>query len=92
METVSPGVGPNLCHVCGWDFGEPPWVDGQPEYLVCLCCGAESGVDDISVGDAQDYLARWVKSGASWFVPAERPESWDLASQLARAGILPPPT
>jgi hypothetical protein len=38
----------NICRVCGLDEGEDRWTgpDGE-QYIICPCCGAESGVEDI---------------------------------------------
>ena len=76
---------PSLCAVCGYDEEDERWsVHGSPNYVICPCCAAESGVDDLSPADARRYRARWFAAGTPWFLPNERPDDWDLAEQLAR--------
>ncbi|WP_286218766.1 hypothetical protein [Paraoerskovia sediminicola] len=71
------------CRACGWELGEPAWSCTGPHFVVCDCCGAESGVDDLTPTQARDYRRRWVENGAVWFDPERRPESWDLYAQLS---------
>lgn len=78
-----------LCRVCGWDFGEEPWSGGAPQYLICDCCGAESGVDDRNERLATRYLRWWIDRGCAWTSPTARPPGWGeevLRTQLATVG------
>lgn len=75
---------PRTCRVCGWDLGEPGWVDDVPLYVVCDCCGAETGVDDVPPDALRAYRQSWLSRGAPWFDPDARPPFWDLEAQLSR--------
>ncbi|ROS79067.1 hypothetical protein [Cellulomonas sp. PhB143] len=77
------GSSTTLCRACGWDLGEPGWTESGPHYVVCDCCAAESGVDDVSTAHARAYRRRWIEHGAVWFDPAVRPDHWDLYAQLS---------
>ena len=77
---------PHGCLVCGWDFQEPSWSPA-PLYLICHCCGSESGVDDLDERRAAESLLRWVARGAPWFVAAERPDGWSVSRCLADVRI-----
>src|SRR4051794_26221216 len=80
----------NLCPVCGWDRGEPGWVAGAPIYLICGCCAAESGVDDLSARTADLYRRLWVARGHPFTVAEEAPATWSRATvsaQLVLIGI-----
>lgn len=77
---------PHGCLVCGWDFEEPSWAP-HPLYLICGCCGSESGVEDIDERSAREALLRWVARGAPWFTRSERPYGWSIVRHLAVMGI-----
>jgi hypothetical protein len=51
-------------------------------YVICSACGAESGVDDVSVGSARRHRERWVRGGAVWSWPRSTPSGWSLDDQL----------
>lgn len=74
----------STCRVCGFDEGDGRWLSGNPEYLICSCCSAESGVDDSTRSAVQRSRRDWVRAGMPWFEPGERPEPWDAAAQLGR--------
>lgn len=81
--------GATLCRVCGWDFEEDPWADGAPQYLICDCCGAESGIEDLNPRAAERHLVWWIDEGVPWSDARARPADWDheaLRHQLARIG------
>ncbi len=79
----------DACRVCGFDIGGG-WDGGQPMYIICSCCGAESGLDDHPTRTALGYLIEWVVAGTPWFDPAEKPDHWNLRDQLHRAGLRRP--
>lgn len=60
------------CNVCNWKSARPKEVGD-----ICSCCGAEHGVDDD-----WHYRSAWLKKGAPWFRPDEKPDGWDLRQQL----------
>jgi hypothetical protein len=59
----------SVCRVCGYDdVGEERYsAGGVPEYVICPCCGAESGVDDSTLREARRYRSAWVGAGAKWW-------------------------
>jgi hypothetical protein len=75
----------NICRVCGLDEGEDRWTgpDGA-QYIICPCCGAESGVEDIRLDWVRTYRARWINEGCIWRFPEERPEEWQLDRQISQ--------
>lgn len=80
------------------DLGLPPYVDrfGSASFQCCDCCGYEFGFDcDAGAcGRARsfhEYLEGWMRDGACWFNSSRpAPTGWDLASQLAAAGMAMP--
>ena len=82
--TAAPNA--DACRVCGWDLGEPAW-NPSAQYIICPCCGAESGVDDLDERQARRYLVFWVAAGGRWFAREQRPAGWSLASHLDRVGL-----
>lgn len=66
----------------------PPYANhfGLASYEVCHCCGFEFGNDDdpgTAGGESfEQYLAEWVRDGCNWFQQDERPDDWNLESQL----------
>jgi len=71
------------CRVCGYDEGDERWTgsDGA-QYVICPCCGAESGVEDIRLGWVRDYRSRWMAEGCPWRDRGEQPADWDADQQL----------
>lgn len=68
------------CRVCGFDVGEPLWIDGNPTYVICDCCGAEAGVDEVTRKMAVRWRTRWLARGAPWYEPRTSPVGWNLAA------------
>ncbi|MCP3959018.1 MAG: hypothetical protein GY719_14295 [bacterium] len=76
----------HLCPVCGWDGLLEPAYDenGRGSHEICMSCGFEYGFDDHSEGVTHaQHRQRWIATGARWFNPDEKPEDWDLETQLA---------
>jgi hypothetical protein len=76
----------SICRVCGYDdVGEERWTgpDGA-QYVICPCCGAESGVDDYDLRSAREYRSSWLRKGCPWFQPEERPPDWSFNLQGAQ--------
>lgn len=76
-----------VCRVCGFDDGDERWTgpDGA-QYVICPCCGAESGVDDVLVRWVRRYRLRWIRAGRPWW-SGDAPASWDPDHQLR---LVPP--
>lgn len=73
-----------ICRVCGFDEDDERYTDGGlPEYVICHCCGAESGVDDSTLPEVRRYRDSWVKAGCPWFAPHLRPNGWSFETQLS---------
>jgi len=72
------------CRVCGLDQGFKPWgEDGNlPTFDICDCCGVQFGYEDCNVFYVKKFRDEWIKNGAKWFTPKDRPENWSLAEQL----------
>lgn len=74
------------CRACGFDQA-PQWPWGEdgrsPAYLICPCCGAESGLDEVTPADAHAYRDAWVKRGKPWFRPELKPNAWSWEKQKA---------
>lgn len=73
------------CRVCGLELSEGPWGNGgrSPSYDYCPCCGVEFGYADASVLGAQRFREAWLREGAIWSEPDERPCRWVLDEQLS---------
>jgi hypothetical protein len=74
------------CRVCGLLQGDPPWgEDGSsPTFNICPCCGVEFGYEDSLVKGVHLYREAWLKKGAPWQKPKNRPQDWDLEAQLSQ--------
>lgn len=56
-----------FCQVCGYDDRpDVRWGDGDPLYVICPCCGSDSGVDDLSSDAAQRARQRWIGGSFVW--------------------------
>lgn len=80
-----------ICPVCGFDgLLEPAYNEqGSGSFEICPSCGFEYGYDDDDLGVThEEHLAQWLAAGAEWFDPEARPADWDLATQLARVGLV----
>ncbi|MGW6054379.1 hypothetical protein [Streptomyces sp. NPDC055189] len=75
------------CRICGLDDGEALFAHGFPRYVICECCGNESGIGDDTVTQVRELRGYWVGHGAQWDRPKDRPTGWDLLKQL---GNIPP--
>ncbi len=75
----------SVCRVCGLDEGEDRWTGrDRAQYVICSCCGAEAGVDDLDVAAVRRYRTDWQNGGAAWFSPEERRANWRLDRQMER--------
>jgi hypothetical protein len=80
------------------DLGSPPYDlrFGAASFQSCDCCGYEFGFDcDTSAcGRARsfrEYREEWIQNGAAWFSSSHpQPPGWNLAEQLAAAGLVLP--
>ncbi|CAM5564065.1 hypothetical protein [Streptomyces canus] len=73
-----------VCRVCGRDDGSLLWDrHGVPQYVICDCCGIESGLGDDHLSKVRETRGYWVAQGAPWDVPKNRPAGWDVLDQLS---------
>ena len=74
-----------LCNVCGWS---PEIYDPDPPLYdvgdFCDCCGCEFGIEDRTLAQVRSVRNHWLKNGAKWFTPEDKPENWNLEEQLAQ--------
>ncbi|MFI9832360.1 hypothetical protein ACIHIX_32275 [Streptomyces sp. NPDC051913] len=72
------------CRICGQDDGEALFDEyGVPQYVICFCCGNESGIGDDSLTQVRDLRGYWIGHGAAWYEPKRKPADWDLLAQIA---------
>jgi hypothetical protein len=77
------GMGESICRVCGLDELDERWTEPDgAHYVICSCCGAESGVDDLDLKWVRGYRAKWITAGGAWFSPEQRPAGWRLDRQM----------
>ncbi|MDD2516385.1 MAG: hypothetical protein PHO80_01995 [Candidatus Gracilibacteria bacterium] len=79
-----------ICNVCGFDELEEPlyYEDGAPTFMICACCGFESGVADLDQGYSfESYRKKWLEKGTKWLLEDKKPKDWDLKTQLKRIGV-----
>ncbi|MFJ7999887.1 hypothetical protein ACIQ7D_22550 [Streptomyces sp. NPDC096310] len=73
----------HACRICGAIFpGDPTWENSVPNYVICNCCGLESGIGDTDLESVRSYRGYWVGNGAKWSTPTRKPDHWDLLKQL----------
>ncbi|MFE9539647.1 hypothetical protein [Streptomyces sp. NPDC006691] len=77
----------SACRICGLDDGEALFEHGFPTYVICDCCGNESGIGDDDLMQVRELRGYWAGHGARWYSPQCRPVDWDPLKQLAN---LPP--
>lgn len=72
------------CRICGLDQDEPLWgADGKSaKYIICECCGAESGIQDYCLEACREYRKKWLSKGGVWIEPEYMPDNWSLEEQL----------
>ncbi|MFE7049327.1 hypothetical protein ACFVAM_13300 [Streptomyces californicus] len=73
-----------VCRICGFDFEDvATWEHGVPQYVICLCCGMESGLEDTDLEKVRNYRAEWVANGALWASPRHQRENSNVLAQMA---------
>ena len=75
------------CPVCGFNkLEEPMYLDtGEPMFVICHCCGFQSGYDDDDQGFSfQAFRNKWIEEGYPWFNPKKKPNCWDINKQLEK--------
>ncbi|MDY6024791.1 hypothetical protein [Bergeyella zoohelcum] len=71
------------CRVCGFDnYPDCFWTNDIPYYIICPCCGCESGNEDYSIEVVKRYREKWINGGADWVEPKEKPEKWNKEEQF----------
>lgn len=73
------------CRICGYDnFPQEFWEDVNPTYIICPCCGGESGNDDFTIKLAIEFRIEWITNGMKWFDKSLKPENWCISNQLEK--------
>ncbi len=77
----------NACRVCGLILSFPPWGENNDTatFSICPCCFVEFGYEDSTPESTLAYRQQWLKNGAAWAKPEEKPADWNLKEQLANA-------
>lgn len=71
------------CRVCGFNnYPDIFWEDNIPFYIICSCCGCESGNEDYTVDSTKQYRKKWLDKGANWFDFKKKPQHWDMIGQF----------
>jgi hypothetical protein len=77
-----------VCRVCGYEDGSIRWESYEeeliPHYLICDCCGAESGYQDFKIEGTKACRKQWLDEGAKWSYPKSKPANWNLEEQLKK--------
>jgi len=73
-----------ICRICGLKQPDLPWgVDeNTPTFDYCYCCGVEFGYQDSNIDAIRKYRTKWIREGAVWNEPEQRPSNWSLEEQL----------
>jgi len=85
----------NLCPVCGYDLGFPPWRENSASDEICPCCRIQFGFHDWDVKSEDDrtkiyenWRARWIEDGMKWRGRGRKPpEGWNPVEQLRGIGV-----
>ena len=88
-------VNPNLCPVCGYDLGFPPWKDRSASHDNCMCCLIEFGYHDWCEGKPElrsaaydTWRKKWITEGMKWHGGRRKPpEGWDPVEQLKQINV-----
>jgi hypothetical protein len=84
IDTVVVGTKETFCRVCAYDDHlDDRYLVGEPQYLICACCGSESGPDDLYPDLVRRSREKWVEGDRTWRDPEERPADWDADAALA---------
>ena len=72
------------CRVCGCCSEDFPWgEDGKsPSYQICPCCGVQFGKEDLTLESIKECREEWISKGGEWFTKNEKPEGWDIKTQM----------
>ena len=78
------GMVESICRVCGLSEDDERWAGtDRPQCVICSCCGAESGVDDLDLKSVRAYRTKWIADGSAWFSSEERSADWQLDRQMS---------
>lgn len=74
-----------ICRVCGYDNSPDEfWEDDNPTYVICPCCGCESGNEDYTIESVKEYRQKWLDKKTVWFENKLKPDNWVLSEQLEK--------
>ena len=80
----------NLCPICGYDLGFPPWDGESPSDEICPCCSIQFGYNDAAGGDVKQRIElykswrqKWIDNGMQWDKGCTKPPpGWNPVEQL----------
>lgn len=80
----------NICVICGYKgLDMPMYVNNEldmPNFILCDCCGFESGYDDLDQGCSfEGYRKNWIENGYNWF-SNNKPHDWNASKLRAQLG------
>jgi len=73
-----------FCGVCGYEPKDPPYGPSgrDPSFDYCECCGVEFCYQEATVKAARGFRENWLRQGAEWDEPTEKPDNWQIEAQL----------
>ena len=59
-----------ICRICGYDYSPDEfWTeDGYTEYIICPCCGCESGYEDFNLESIRKNRKVWLQKTGNKFI------------------------
>ncbi len=72
-----------ICKICGYDIYPDKFRGGDtPTYIICPCCGAESGYEDSTPKSIENCRQKWIDNQMIWFDKSIKPANWDFKQQI----------
>ena len=83
-----------LCPVCGYELGFPPWKGESASDEISPCCFIQFGYDDWAKGRPEfrkeiydAWRKNWISEGLKWRGKGQKPpHGWNPIQQLATIG------
>lgn len=67
------------------EYDSATWnSDNDATFDICNCCGVEFGNEDSTMKGVEEYREDWIRKGAPWFAPEQKPKNWNLEEQLKK--------
>jgi hypothetical protein len=78
METIPPPDHRSICRVCGHNIAPDAFYNeyGDAEFIICDCCGCESGYQDATMQGIRTHRAAWLaRVEASQHISTQKTDS-----------------